>query len=275
MEKIIKIGRILKLVLKINWIKTIFINFKSQKFQNAIKLPILVFGKLNIYNLEGEIKINCPIRFGLILIGKDFDHFPNSTLPVKLLVKNKIIFNGPVIISGGTTITSWTGVINIGKYTSIGSGNVIKSSVYIELGDYSRVVSNCILMDTNVHFLIESECKIRNIFGEIIIGKYCWLNHGTIASKGTKIPDYSITARNSFLNKNYCNENEIGLFLVGSPAEIKSKGLKQIFNFQKELKLKNYFLENLDTTQVNKDFITDASEYKESDDDFKSFYKLF
>ncbi len=274
MGKIKKIIRIIRLIFKINWIKTLYINFKTQKFSDAIKLPIIVFGKLKIYSLSGKVTINCPIKFGTILIGKDFDHFPNSLLPVKLLVNKELIFNGPTIISGGTTITSWTGIISIGKYTSIGSGNVIKSSVKITIGDYSRIVSNCILMDTNVHFVVNSNNSISNIFGEIFIDKYCWINAGTVINKGVKLPKYTITGRNSFINKDYSNENE-GLLLIGNPAIIKGYGLKKIFNFKNETLLKEYFLNDLNNEYVHLNFLTDNICYVENDEDFKSFYKLY
>lgn len=276
MESIKKIYRIIKLIFKINWIKTLYINFKTQKFAIAVKLPIIVVGKLKIYSLKGEIVLNFKPKFGTVIIGKDFDHFPNSLLPVKILINNKIVFHGPTIISGGTTLTSWNGVIEIGKYTSIGSGNVIKSQKSIKIGNYSRIVSNCVIMDTNVHFVLDNHTKeIQNIFGSILIGKYCWINAGTTISKGSVLPDYSITGRNSLINRDYSVHNSGGLLLVGAPSVIKAKNIQKIFNYQNESKLKEYFLSNPLTTSVNLDFITTNTHYNEDDSDFESFYKLY
>ena len=46
--------------------------------------------------------------------------------------------------------------------------------------------------------------------------------------KGTVIPDNTIVASNSLCNKNY---SEIGeyILLAGSPAELKKKGCKRLF----------------------------------------------
>ncbi|MBF5027130.1 LbetaH domain-containing protein [Planobacterium oryzisoli] len=274
MEAIKKMFRIVRLIFKINWIKTLYINFKTQKFSDAIRLPIVVFGRLKLYSLRGKVKIKYPISFGIVIIGKDFDHFPNSLLPVKLLVNNELIFNGPTIISGGTTITSWTGVIDIGKYTSIGSGNVIKSNVKITIGDYSRVVSNCVLMDTNVHFVIDANNRINNIFDEIFIDKYCWINAGTVLSKGARLPKYTITGRNSYISKDFSKQDE-GLLLVGSPAVIKGNGFRKIFNYRNESLLKEYFLNNLSEKSIDLNYLTSDIDYIETDMDFKSFYKLY
>jgi acetyltransferase-like isoleucine patch superfamily enzyme len=229
---------------------------------------------MKIYSLKGQIHLNCEIRFGTVIFGKDFDHFPQSLLPIKLLVNNKLTFCGPTIISGGTTITSWTGEISIGKYTSIGSGNVLKSNVKIDVGDYSRIVSNCIVMDTNVHFVADKHGLINNIYGEIQIGRYCWINSGTVVTKGTKLPDYSITGRNSYINKDYTEDGE-GLLIVGTPGVIKNKNNRQIFNFTNEIKLKDFFLSNINKKDVDVSFIGYEVNFIEEDKDFQSYYRLY
>ena len=43
MDKIKILKKIVKTLIKCNWFKTIHINFKTQKFKNAFKFPIIVF----------------------------------------------------------------------------------------------------------------------------------------------------------------------------------------------------------------------------------------
>jgi hypothetical protein len=38
----------------INWYKTLYLNFKTQKCNIAFRLPILIYGKLEINDLSGE-----------------------------------------------------------------------------------------------------------------------------------------------------------------------------------------------------------------------------
>jgi hypothetical protein len=124
-------------------------------------------------------------------------------------------------------------------------------------------------MDTNVHFVRNGNSNsVSNIYGEIYIGKYCWLNSGTIVTKGTKLPDYSIAARNSYLNKDYSLEVEKGAFLVGSPAKIKSTNLQRIYGFKLEKELKGHFLSDENLTEIP------LKEIIENDEDFKPFFKV-
>lgn len=260
------------LFFKINWYKTFLINLRTQDFKIAIQLPIVVFGKLKIYSLSGEITINSPIRFGMVQLGRDIDQTAFSSLPVKFNVpEGELIFNGPVIISGGTNITVWRGKIEIGKYVVIGSGCNIKAFERITIGDYTRFSANTFVMDTNVHFIKNTVSqKIAKIYGPITIGKYCWINMGTSISKNTILPDYTIVGRNSFLNKDYTTKNEKQMFLVGNPAKIKSENLQRIFGIKLERELLTTFMCNSDLSEIHHDAVVD-----EKEEDFIFFFNIF
>ena len=53
---------------------------------------------------------------------------------------------------------------------------------------------------------------VANYKGPIKIGKSCWINAGSIVTKGAVVPDYSISSRNAFLSKDY-SEYGTNLFL--------------------------------------------------------------
>lgn len=229
---------------KVNWIKTIICNFSFMPFYQAVKLPILVFGKVSIISRSGEVIFNTKPSFGMIQIGKDVDHNPISSAVTKLNINATLIFNGHCIISGGSTITVWRGLLEIGKYVSIGSGVQIKATKKIEIGDYTRIVALSTIMDTNVHYVKDiSTGEIYNNSGEVIIGNNCWINQGAVITKGTILPKYSIVARNSFLNKNYSN-NDGFVVLAGSPAKEISDGKQRIFDYSKEVELNKFFAKN-------------------------------
>ena len=48
---------------------TFYFNFKYFEFKKAIKLPVLIFGKVSIHALKGEIVIPLNSKTGTILIG--------------------------------------------------------------------------------------------------------------------------------------------------------------------------------------------------------------
>ena len=106
-------------------------------------------------------------------------------------------------------------------------------------------------MDTNVHYLKNIKTgKISKSFAPIYIGKNCWINQGSVITKGTIIPDYCIAARNTFLNKDYSKICEPNSILAGSPGKVIAKNMQRIFDFEEETRLNKYFKENNDLTSL-------------------------
>lgn len=263
LKTIIKpIYKCIRLFFLLNILKTIYVNFKTQPLSKAIKLPIFVYGKLEIYSLRGKIIIDSPIQTGMIHLGKDLDHNPVSLNPIKLTIDGILKFNGHSLISGGTTITVWNGIINLAKNVSIGSGVQLKAYTKIEIGENSQIVALCTVMDTNVHYVKNIKTgEISKSFAPIIIGKNCWINQGSVITKGTIIPDYCIAARNTFLNKDYTNICEPNSILAGSPAKVIANDMQRIFDFEEETKLNKYFIENsdLNVVKVEKGFFEEPN----------------
>ena len=74
-------------------------------------------------------------------------------------------------------------------------------------------------MDTDFHNTINLETgKISMINKPIIIGDRVWLGMRSVVLKGSNIPNGSIVAANSLVNKSYDIEN---CLLAGNPAEIR------------------------------------------------------
>ena len=93
---------ILKLLYRLNITKTIYINFKTQRFSQAIKFPIFVYGPLKIVSLKGDMIFKTSIKTGMVKIGyKYIDLFPASLLPTQFNLIGKLIIKGPLIIGGG------------------------------------------------------------------------------------------------------------------------------------------------------------------------------
>lgn len=237
----------LVLFIRLNILKTLYMNFRTQPFLKAIKLPIFVYGKLIIHTLEGALVIDGPIKRGMIKIGYRYvDLWPTSCLPTQLWLSGKCIFRGRTIVSGGVAlfVQDNSAVLSIGNACIIGAGSMIKARDNLIIGDNTIFAANCQIMDTNIHYVKNIETgEIIKPWGPIIIGNNCWLNEGTIVTKDTIMPDYSITARNSFLNKDY-SPFGTNLFLVGSPAVPKGPKVQLILNTLEEKRLKSIFLAN-------------------------------
>lgn len=244
------IARFFRTILRMNILKTFYVNFHFLPFKQAIRFPIVVYGKLIIHDNIGNIKINTSnIYPNMIKIGyRWLDLWPISYVPTQLSLLGNIIFRGPAIISGGVNLTSdsMNAIIDIGKYCIIGAGCMVKSLDEILIGDYTRIAGGCIIMNSNMHFIKEIESGIiKKTIGKISIGKFCWINPNSVVSKGAYIPNYSITARSSYISNDFSGFGE-NLFLVGSPAKPSSKKVQRIFSASASRKLTKFFKENPD-----------------------------
>lgn len=246
LKKIIKpLYVFIRLVIRLNIFKTVYLNFKTQPFSVAVKFPIYVYGKLYIHSLKGKIVIDAPIKSGMIKIGYRYiDLTPNSFLPNQLLVSTILIFKGYVVISGGVSLSVTNGILTIGNRCSIGGGSFIKCQNRITIGDNTRITFGCTVFDSNIHFIKDIESGIlKNNEAPIFIGKNCWINAETIVTKGSVIPDYSITARRSFVNNDF-NSLGTNLFIVGAPAKPLNTKVQRIFNTIEERRIRAYFNQN-------------------------------
>lgn len=254
--------RFCKIMLQLNVIKTLYINFRKLPFLQAIHIPIYVYGHLKIDSLKGRIIINHPIKTGMIKIGYDIDAAPLASLKSRLIIRGVLIFNGFVLIGKGSVVAV-EGEMVIGNCCTIGSGCLMKSMTNISIGDNCCITYGCTIFDSNMHYVKNIETGIvKKNRAPIIIGKSCWVNAGTIIAKGVVLPDYSITARNSYLCKDYSSFGN-NLFLVGSPAKILNVKIQRIFSSKEQNRLGNYFKENPNADHI----LLDAGLFKETSDE--------
>ena len=230
---------------RLNIIKTLVFNFKVLPFRQALKFPVYIYGKTELYDLSGKVVINGVIESGMIKMGyRWIDLWPQSNLPTQISLRGDLIVEGRIIMSGGVSVfvENKDARIIIGEHCLLGGGSMIKCMKHISIGKGTRITRNCTLMDTNMHYVKNIVTgKVSYPHGEIKIGDFCWINADTTVTKGTIIPDYSIVARGGFLSKDY-SANGNNAFIVGSPAEIKNNTVQRIFSYSKEVELKHKFL---------------------------------
>jgi acetyltransferase-like isoleucine patch superfamily enzyme len=235
-----------KLLLRLRILKTIYINFRLLPLKTAIKLPIIIIGKTKLISLRGNAEINDKVRFGLIQIGKDIDSMPISFTPSRIEINGLIKFKGNFILNQGSNITVERAAdLTIGNHVMIGSGVVVKAMEKIEIGNYTRIASGCFVFDSNMHSvrnILTGEIKKKS--NPIAIGDYCWLTMYTSIMPGTKIPNYCITSRYSFLNKDYTIDTPPGSMLVGSPAKKVVNNIQRLYDYDYEKKIHDFFKNN-------------------------------
>ena len=244
MKTIRSIYHFLQLIWRLNVIKTLYFNFKVLPFRVAAKVPIFIYGKTYIWDISGSVCLPDKVSTGMIKIGyKWFDLWPVGFLPTQIQNRGKLVFDGNVIISGGTNINvqHQKGILKFGNYVCVGGGTIIKCLDHIEIGEGTRITGNCSVMDCNMHFVKNIDTGVvANYKAPIFIGKNCWINYGTVVGKGAVIPNYSISSRNAFISKDFSEYGE-NLFLVGSPCKPTSSRVQRIFSAELQKKYADYY----------------------------------
>lgn len=236
--------------LRTNVIKTLYLNFKMLPFKQAIKLPFYVYGKINFRSLKGKININAPVYPGMIKIGWD-EYYVETTVPKSIWIVNGTInFNGPVnFLQGSYVLVTDNATLSFGDKKSVMGANIrIMCFDKIVLGGNSRISWDCQIMDTTFHYIENlSNGDIKPLTSPVVLGNNIWLGNRTTIAKGTVLPDYTIVASNSLVNKDFSSIGE-NCLLAGLPATVKQQNIRRVFvnKVQKELDKKfNYIRTHL------------------------------
>lgn len=228
---------------KIDILKTIFFNFKSLPFKQAIKFPIFIYSDTKLISI-GKIHIDSDdIHKGMIRIGKR-NFF--AGFKTQFINSGEIHFQGKFLIESGTCINN-CGKIILGKESRFCERCNILIVNKLTIKDSTQIAFETVIMDTDFHTIVNTtKGTVKKSYGEIYIGSYNWIGNRCMIKKGTITDDYTIVSSLSMLNKNYQNEHKYPL-IAGCPAKIISYGWRRIYNNDNN-KMINTFFKN---TQIN------------------------
>ena len=166
----------------------------------------------------------------------------NSTLKSEFFNRGLIIFDGPCTIGVGNKIAVYKeGIFEIGKHSLISEMCIISCFKNIKIGNYFRVAHRSQIMDSGFHYVANFNTgKIPNHTKPISIGDYCWVANTCSLMGGTVLPDHTIVASNSVVNKSYGDIKE-GSFIAGAPAKVKAENLYRVYNSSINSTLYDYF----------------------------------
>lgn len=229
------------MVKPLNFIKTLYVNFRVLPFSQAIHLPIYIYKNIKIYKL-GKIEIRSEkIRSGMISIGA-VDYTAQGS--GKFFNAGHTIFYGPVEIGGGF-IWDNLGLMVFRGHNKLGPGTTFIIREKFELGDHTTMGFCCFCMDSDDHYTINvNTLSIGRNKKYIKIGSRNWIASRTFIKKGTITPDYTIVASaNTLLAKDY---SEFGPYCVlgGIPAKKIGSGIRRVYNVKAQLNIDDYFKNN-------------------------------
>lgn len=209
-----------------NVYKTLFINFKTLPFCQAIHLPIYCDSHVTLKGLKrGSIVIACPVQKRLIDIGLDaitgsaLGGIKHKHTYLRFGKGSRIVFKGKGGFASGNSIVLMDNAkLVLGKDFST---NVLCDFfVYkkIEFGEDCFLGWNVSLRDGDGHYVIErSTGEILNHPEEIHIGNHVWLCSGVTVMKGVNIADDCVVAGNSLVLRSLTEEHSI---YGGVPAKL-------------------------------------------------------
>lgn len=156
---------------------------------------------------------------------------------------NNIILNSHCRIHGSLSACA-KGVIQMGEYSQIGPGSIIRCVNSVIVGDLTAMATNVVISDNNTHPVnpLDREIMRKTPMGSferswqnsdnapIIIGRNCWIGENVRICKGVTIGDGSVIAANAVVTKDV----PANAVAAGNPARIVKtdidKTTKRYFN---------------------------------------------
>ena len=244
-----------KYMLSANWLKTIAFNFKMFPVRQAIHLPVLLFGKVNISECKGRCEFIHEIPsnklFAQVLIGNVYCNVHGHNIHpyhTHLAIQGLLRLGQKVFISGGSMVSVMdNATLSIDDYAWIAPNVKIACYESIVLEHHSRVAWETQIFDTNFHYTISSSGITHRITEPIHIQHNTWIGNRSNIMKGAKLGAHCILASNSLLNKDF-STFEGGVF-AGSPAKLIKSDCYRLTNFEIEDELNKFFLNNQDINE--------------------------
>lgn len=179
-------------------IKSIIFNFKVLKFNDAIKIPILISYKIKIKKAyKGCVNINCSIRkFGMIRIGLDGSEAIQGRNGIVYLNKEKngkIVFNGSASLGEGIVLFNNSGTTIFGENFYCNKNCTISCDYNILFGKNVLIGWNVNVRDSDGHKVYPKNNKSPNI----IIGEHVWICSDVNILKGCNIGNDCVISYNS------------------------------------------------------------------------------
>ena len=158
--------------------------------------------------------------------------------------------NSPIFAAVHLNIERSYSRLIFGSNCTVGGGSFIKSTHEIICGDNVQITGECTIMDCEMHYIKNIDSGIiKKNFGSIFIGNNCWINQRAVIVKNVVLPDFSIVARNSYINKDYSKYGS-NLLLVGQPAVPSKYKVQRIFSIEKEKELNSIFRNNFQLSEI-------------------------
>ena len=142
-------------------------------------------------------------------------------------------------MQGSYLLVADNGTLEIGGLDGIFGTNIrIFCFDRITIGRNVRMAWDIQIMDSSFHYieLTHKDNQVPPLTKPIVLGDNIWVGNRTTISKGAVIPNQTVIASNSLINKDFSNIEPDSL-LAGAPASVKATGCHRIFDVRREQEL--------------------------------------
>lgn len=204
-------------------------------FKTAIKLPFYIYGKVKLSSLKGSIKIDAPIKRGMIGFGQIFEKMTVSKGTAEININGNVVFKGHTHFGKDVFLyVADNSYCEFGFMSSLGSDVKIICTHKIIMGNWAGVGYESQLVDTNSHPYMNSLTKENYpINSPIKIGNYNAISNRVSIMSKTVTPDYCIIASNSVCNKDYRNLGT-NILIGGIPAKLVKENFTRNWEIEKK-----------------------------------------
>lgn len=235
----------LKFFFSINWIKTLYFNFKMLPYETAKKLPFYFYGSVKFTSLKGSVQIEAPIKRGMIGFGQAYEMTTRSSKMAEIVLKGQIIFRGYGQFGKDCFLmVGNNAILDFGNMAGMASRGKLICTDEITLKTYARIGSECQVVDTDFHQMINTETGERyEVTKPITIGAYNYVGRWTSLLKGAVTPDYCTIASNTLCNKDYSHLGS-NILIGGIPAKLLKTNISRDWEGERAMLEKSLLLEN-------------------------------
>jgi acetyltransferase-like isoleucine patch superfamily enzyme len=230
----------IKFFFSVNWIKTIYFNFKKFPYPIAKKLPVFFYENVKFSNINAEIFINAPIKTAMIGFGQKFEKFSRSRGIAELVISGKLIFNGHAHFGKDVFMfVSRNAVAEFGHMACLGSNVKYICTENIVLGSWAGIGYDSQLSDTNYH-----PFKDLNSNESITMNKSVFIaDHNSFSNRvtilpGTVTPEHCVVASNSVCTTDYTKFGK-NILIGGIPAKLIKTNYVRDWESEKDALLKS------------------------------------
>ena len=214
---------LLREILCLNIIKTLYFNLRCFPLKTALHLPVFIYRNVELSMMKGKIEILSYLKFGMVKVGKpemySFDRKNNIT---KWKNEGTLIIHGNIVFGRGCGIRIGKGAtLDIGENSSLTGHSDIACFKKITIGKDCLISWDVLIMDTDFHHITDNNGMTLNELKPIVIGDHVWIGCRCTILKGAIIHADNVIAAGTIVTRDIKDTKSVIGGVGGKLAVIK------------------------------------------------------